>query len=364
MDDSVDVPQASVSPPRHAQIRHHRRGGGIDSDGEGESDLDYGQPTASGSGSGSVSQATQSTTTLATNYRSRYAGSGDSPPFPPQPHRHRHQESLHHHHHHQSYYTQHHSNHIEGFKSRLSPIKHIEQLLISKLVPPNEEEPTHLGNGNIGGNGIHLGGGFGTFGAGSSSSSTRSGSGEVFVRPTTGWRGALARARVSYPSFLGDGGNHSGSGSGNSSGCESGNGSTVAENTDETQETLNALCGDMIQLWQDPGVRDILKRRKIRLEEGSGFFLNDLQRVTSLRYMPSDGACFTWLVLGLTLSTTHHCIPTDDVLKARLKTVGVAEYRFEMEVPMSRDTGTEWRIVDVGGSRSQVSISGLSKFQF
>lgn len=45
----------------------------------------------------------------------------------------------------------------------------------------------------------------------------------------------------------------------------------------------------------------------------------------------------------------------DDVLKARLKTVGVAEYRFEMEVPMSRDTGTEWRIVDVGGSRSQVS---------
>ncbi|KAJ3568897.1 hypothetical protein NP233_g5415 [Leucocoprinus birnbaumii] len=87
----------------------------------------------------------------------------------------------------------------------------------------------------------------------------------------------------------------------------------------------------MIQLWQDPGVREVLKRRKIRLEEASGFFLNDLQRVSSLRYMPSD----------------------DDVLKARLKTVGVAEYRFEMEVPMSRDTGTEWRIVDVGGSRSQ-----------
>jgi len=47
-------------------------------------------------------------------------------------------------------------------------------------------------------------------------------------------------------------------------------------------------------------------------------------------------------------------VRTDDVLKARLKTVGVAEYKFEMEVPMSRDTGTEWRIVDVGGSRSQV----------
>lgn len=47
-------------------------------------------------------------------------------------------------------------------------------------------------------------------------------------------------------------------------------------------------------------------------------------------------------------------MPTDDdVLKARLKTVGVSEYKFEMEVSAGRDSGTEWRIVDVGGSRSQ-----------
>lgn len=45
----------------------------------------------------------------------------------------------------------------------------------------------------------------------------------------------------------------------------------------------------------------------------------------------------------------------DDVLKARLKTVGVCEYKFEMEVTAGRDSGTEWRIIDVGGSRSQVS---------
>lgn len=62
-----------------------------------------------------------------------------------------------------------------------------------------------------------------------------------------------------------------------------------------------------------------------------GSFLDDLDRVTSLKYMPSD----------------------DDVLKARLKTVGVSEYKFEMEISAGRDTGTEWRIVDVGGSRSQ-----------
>lgn len=84
-------------------------------------------------------------------------------------------------------------------------------------------------------------------------------------------------------------------------------------------------------LWHDPTVRDMLRRRKIRLEEFPGFFLDDLERVTALKYMPND----------------------DDVLKARLKTVGVSEYRFQMEAAAGRQSGTEWRIVDVGGSRSQ-----------
>lgn len=44
----------------------------------------------------------------------------------------------------------------------------------------------------------------------------------------------------------------------------------------------------------------------------------------------------------------------DDVLKARLKTVGVSEYRFEMEA--GSESGTQWRIIDVGGSRSQVRV--------
>ena len=34
--------------------------------------------------------------------------------------------------------------------------------------------------------------------------------------------------------------------------------------------------------------------------------------------------------------------------------MGVSEYRFEMEAAAGRESGTEWRIVDVGGSRSQV----------
>lgn len=68
--------------------------------------------------------------------------------------------------------------------------------------------------------------------------------------------------------------------------------------------------------------------------------------------MPSDGEvfCVTYEV-ALVL---HVDFREDDVLKARLKTVGVSEYKFEMEVTAGRDSGTEWRIVDVGGSRSQV----------
>ncbi|EDR02573.1 guanine nucleotide-binding protein alpha-4 subunit [Laccaria bicolor S238N-H82] len=197
---------------------------------------------------------------------------------------------------------------LDALKARLLPLRHIEALLIAKLVPPNEEEATY----------------FARVGAGSSagaSSSTRTstsnlsaGSGygtnhryrnqEIFVRPGPGWKGGLARAIA---------------------------GNTGLETQDEPQEVLNMCRSDIIALWHDEGVREVLRRRKIRLEEGSGFFLDDLERLTSLKYMPTD----------------------DDVLKARLKTVGASEYKFEMEATAGRDSGTEWRIVDTGGSRSQ-----------
>lgn len=83
-------------------------------------------------------------------------------------------------------------------------------------------------------------------------------------------------------------------------------------------------------------------------------FLNDLERVTSTRYMPNDGNKYCATLVNQ-LSDISQWI--DDVLKARLKTVGVSEYRFEMEAAAGRESGTEWRIIDVGGSRSQVCHS-------
>ncbi|KAK7047866.1 hypothetical protein VNI00_006194 [Paramarasmius palmivorus] len=203
----------------------------------------------------------------------------------------------------------------ESLKMRLLPLKHIEALLIAKLVPPNEDEATQL--------------------AGPSHSARQAAQPplayrihEVFVRPGAGWKGALSKARhIPSASLGGD----------EKAGRPVSAGTTGLETPDEAQEVLHQCRRDMIALWHDEAVRTILARRKIRLEEFPGFFLNDLERVTSLKYMPTD----------------------DDVLKARLKTVGVCEYKFEMEVSTGRETPTEWRIIDVGGSRSQRRESSI-----
>lgn len=218
---------------------------------------------------------------------------------------------------------------FEALKARLLPLRHIEALLIAKLVPPNEDEATHLAapgddNGRLPSpTGSH----FSRNGRSHGRSASLYRNQEIFVRPGPGWKGGLSKARVNFP-----GHSYGLSSSQSSNGHRPMSaGNTGLETPDEPQEVLHACRRDMMQLWNDEGIRHVLRRRKIRLEEGGGFFLDDLERITSLRYMPTD----------------------DDVLKARLKTVGVSEYKFEMEISAGRDSGTEWRIVDVGGSRSQ-----------
>ncbi|KAI0634833.1 G-alpha-domain-containing protein [Trametes polyzona] len=190
--------------------------------------------------------------------------------------------------------------HLEDLRRRLYPLRHVESLLIAKLVPPNEHEATTLGVG--GSNSVN--GNVSPYGSGSQPSHAFHHQ-EVFVRPGASWK----MRTFGRPQSAG---------------------TTGQETIDESQTVLHHCRSDMAALWGDPVVRQILRRRKIRLEESPGFYLNDLERVTSLSYMPSD----------------------DDVLRARLKTVGVSEYSFHMEA--GPETGTEWRIIDVGGSRSQV----------
>lgn len=45
----------------------------------------------------------------------------------------------------------------------------------------------------------------------------------------------------------------------------------------------------MINLWNDPVVKAILKIHKLRVEEMGGFFLDDIPRVAAERYVPTNG---------------------------------------------------------------------------
>ncbi|KAF8144347.1 G-alpha-domain-containing protein [Mycena galopus ATCC 62051] len=105
---------------------------------------------------------------------------------------------------------------------------------------------------------------------------------------------------------------------------------------DEATEILATLRDDIISLWQDPDVQELLKVERVRIEDKPGFFLSDTARITNRTYIPSD----------------------NDVVRARLRTLGVQEWRIVLEqnaetyVVGSDSFGSEWVIYDVGGSRS------------
>jgi len=97
---------------------------------------------------------------------------------------------------------------------------------------------------------------------------------------------------------------------------------------DEALEVILMSRDDIAALWGDDDVRAALEVRDMRLEDKSGFFLDDLYRIANRDYEPTD----------------------DDVVRARLRTMGVQEYRFVFET--GREAGQEWIFYDVGGSRS------------
>ncbi|KDN34613.1 hypothetical protein RSAG8_12312, partial [Rhizoctonia solani AG-8 WAC10335] len=91
-----------------------------------------------------------------------------------------------------------------------------------------------------------------------------------------------------------------------------------------------ADCVDyLIALWEDEAVQTALAKQRPSIRESPGFFMDDLARVAARGYMPS----------------------ADDILRARIKTLGVQEHRVRFD--RGPDKGLEWIIFDVGGARSQ-----------
>ncbi|KDQ25292.1 hypothetical protein PLEOSDRAFT_1045361 [Pleurotus ostreatus PC15] len=99
--------------------------------------------------------------------------------------------------------------------------------------------------------------------------------------------------------------------------------------SEEVTEVIARCQEDLITLWNDPVVRKVLSSRRIPIEHSAGFFLDDLQRIAVRSYEPSD----------------------DDVVRARLRTVGVQEHRILFEQGTFLERG-EWLIYDVGGART------------
>nr|WBU87316.1 G-alpha-domain-containing protein [Ganoderma boninense] len=97
---------------------------------------------------------------------------------------------------------------------------------------------------------------------------------------------------------------------------------------DNPTAVLAACKDDIVTLWEDHIVQDVLKKHNMRLQDMPGFFLNDAARIAAINYEATD----------------------DDIVRARVRTLGVEEHHFTME--SGALPGTEWYIYDVGGSRS------------
>ncbi|KAF8206213.1 guanine nucleotide binding protein, alpha subunit [Mycena galopus ATCC 62051] len=91
---------------------------------------------------------------------------------------------------------------------------------------------------------------------------------------------------------------------------------------------LSALKDDVRELWAHPTVKGLIMKRKLKLDEWSEFFLKDITRIAAPEYIPT----------------------TDDILHARIQTMGVAEHIFDVEL---HGKSVTWHLFDVGGARGQ-----------
>lgn len=102
---------------------------------------------------------------------------------------------------------------------------------------------------------------------------------------------------------------------------------------DDPAHVLHMLAADMIALWSHPTVKKLIRVRDLKVADvdRGGYFLDRLETITYPGYQPAD----------------------EDILRARIKTMGVSEHRFRLKTgPMGNLTTSEWRVFDVGGARS------------
>ncbi|KAF8651605.1 hypothetical protein AX16_004672 [Volvariella volvacea WC 439] len=128
---------------------------------------------------------------------------------------------------------------------------------------------------------------------------------EITLRPGFGWKSSVFRKQT---------------------------GEKIVTCDPEDWQVLNSCTEDIASLWEHALVQQALKSYKIELKDQPGFFLNDVRRLTDEDYAPSS----------------------EDILKARVQTIGPEEHCIKIE--NTSHGSTEWRIYDVGGSKFQRPI--------
>lgn len=127
---------------------------------------------------------------------------------------------------------------------------------------------------------------------------------------------------------------------------------------------LSALKDDVRELWAHPTVKGLIMKRKLKLDEWSELyvsvflayrpylttlfsFLKDITRIAAPEYVPTTGL---YSFLPEKRAYTHVFLFLDDILHARIQTMGVAEHIFDVDL---HGRSVTWHLFDVGGARGQ-----------
>ncbi|XP_023239523.1 guanine nucleotide-binding protein G(q) subunit alpha-like [Centruroides sculpturatus] len=94
-------------------------------------------------------------------------------------------------------------------------------------------------------------------------------------------------------------------------------------------ETVTTFSNQYVEaiksLWADPGILECYdRRREYQLTDSAKYYLNDLDRISTSDYLPTQ----------------------QDILRVRVPTTGIIEYPFDLDSII-------FRMVDVGGQRSE-----------
>ncbi|KAI0635319.1 G-alpha-domain-containing protein [Trametes polyzona] len=103
-----------------------------------------------------------------------------------------------------------------------------------------------------------------------------------------------------------------------------------ADEVENARQILGACREDVVALWTSQGVQSALREEGVVIDDPASFFLSHADRVMQNNYEPT----------------------LDDILRARLQTIGVEEHHMIMETE-GAENGQHWIFYDVGGARSQ-----------